>query len=86
MNSEFQARLNSTNPQHNSSCYGEAKYGTDVESKMCFTDGSEVFLVSARLVCAWGFGAKRRLRTMTPFGGRGGLVPASDPNLTAVKR
>lgn len=23
---------------------------------------------------------------MTPFGGRGGLVPASDPDLTAVKR
>ena len=23
---------------------------------------------------------------MTPLGGRGGLVPASDPDLTAVKR
>ena len=37
-------------------------------------------------MCARGLGASRRLRKMTPLGGRGGLVPASDPDLTAVKR
>ena len=86
INGEFQARFNSTDPQHNPSCYEQTKDGTNVQAKICFSGGSKVYLVSARLVCAWGSGAKRRLRKMTPFGGRGGLVPASDPDLTAVKR
>lgn len=52
INGEFQARLNSTDSQHNPSCYEETKDGTDVESKICFSEGSKVGLVSARLVCA----------------------------------
>ena len=53
INGEFQARLNSTNPQHNHSCYEEAKEGTDLESKMCFREGSKVVLIKCKPgVCA----------------------------------
>ena len=39
---ESQARLNSTDPQHNPSCYENKNDCTEVESKMCYSEGSKV--------------------------------------------
>ena len=59
---EFQARLNSTDPQHNPSYYEERDDGTDVESKIWFSEGSKVVSGKCRTGVYMGeFDAKRRL-------------------------
>ena len=62
INGEFQARLNSTDPQHNPSYYGERNGGTDVESKIWFSEGSKGVFGKCRTgVYVGEIDAKRRL-------------------------